>query len=277
MTRTCIRVKQMAHAARENTRDAFYRACERVHPYTFDPQRYEGEFIANTPIPPSASLQDVQNKIYSFWTGDNPLTPNRRRGLESIQRLNPDIEVVLITPRNIADHLLPQHPLHPAYENLSLVHRSDYLRCYFMHFFGGGYADVKTYEHAWATSFSALRSNTLAYALGYREVSSYKAATLPGPLGKDIKRHYSILIACGAFIMRPQTPLTHEWYQELLRRMDRFEAPLASHPGDTRGSNPGYPIRWTGMLGDIFQPVALKYHERLVIDDRLRPVLTHYH
>lgn len=270
------RVKKAAHDAREVVRDACYRAWERAKPFAYEPDRYDGEFIVNTPAP-HGPLHPVENKIYSFWTGDNPVTPNRRKGLDSLHRLNPDLEVALVTPQNLADYVLPQHPLHPAYENLSLVHRSDYLRCYFMHFFGGGYADVKTYEHAWAPSFQLLESSTHAYALGYREVSSYKAAGLPGELGRDIKLHYSILIACGAFIMRPQTPLTQEWYGELLRRMDHYASRLAECPGDARGSNPGYPIRWTGVLGDILQPVCLKYHDRLIIDDRLRPILKNYH
>ncbi len=53
----------------------------------------------------------------------------------------------------------------------------------------------------------------------------------------------------------------------------RFAPRLAEHPGDARGDNPGYPIRWTGILGDIFQPLGLKYADRLIIDERIRPPL----
>ena len=34
--------------------------------------------------------------------------------------------------------------VHPAYEYLSLVHRSDYLRCELLHRYGGLYADLDT-------------------------------------------------------------------------------------------------------------------------------------
>ena len=36
--------------------------------------------------------------MYCFWTGSNPLTQNRQRGLDVLRRLNPDLEVVLVTP-----------------------------------------------------------------------------------------------------------------------------------------------------------------------------------
>lgn len=277
MTTPYLRVKKVAHEARESVRDFAYRSRQRVVPYSFHLERYQGEFILNTSGPDPSRPQGLERKIYSFWTGDNDLTPNRKRGWDSLKRLNPDLEVVLVTPDNLANFLLPDHPLHPSYHHLSLVHRSDYLRCYFMHFHGGGYADVKTYDHSWSSTFEILKTAPHIYAAGYREVSSEKAATLPGNLGRDIKLNYSILIACGAFIMRPNSPMTAEWYEELQRRMDSHSGALSEHPGDMRGSNPGYPIRWTGILGDIVQPLFLKYHQHLHIDDRLRPRLKNYH
>ncbi|MEU5467039.1 hypothetical protein [Kocuria salsicia] len=49
----------------------------------------------------------------------------------------------LVTPENLSDWVLPQHPLHRAYENLSLVCRSNYLRASLTHHHGGGYCDLK--------------------------------------------------------------------------------------------------------------------------------------
>ena len=44
---------------------------------------------------------------------------------------------------DITAHILPEHPLHPAYEYLSETHKADYMRTYCMNFYGGGYADIK--------------------------------------------------------------------------------------------------------------------------------------
>ena len=48
-----------------------------------------------------------------------------------------------MTPANLQDWVVAGHPLHPAYNDLSLVHRSDYLRAYLLHHHGGGYCDLK--------------------------------------------------------------------------------------------------------------------------------------
>lgn len=53
------------------------------------------------------------------------------------------LPVELVTPKNLSDWVLPQHPLHRAYENLSLVCCSKYLRVSLTHHHGGGYCDLK--------------------------------------------------------------------------------------------------------------------------------------
>ena len=67
-----------------------------------------------------------------------------------MQAVHPEIPVLLVTPDDLAAYVLPEHPLHEAYEGLSFVHRSDYLRCYFLNFHGGGYADIKPFHTGWA-------------------------------------------------------------------------------------------------------------------------------
>lgn len=113
--------------------------------------------------------------------------------------------------------------------------------------------------------------------LGYTENASYLAAQLPGRLGRDLRHYYNLLIGTNAYILRPGTPLTQEWYAELLRRMEKSARALAKSPGvDSRGRNPGYPLRYTELLGDIFQPLVLKYHDRVLHDERIKPVFRGY-
>ena len=54
---------------------------------------------------------------------------------------NSSCDVVLVTSDNLSSWLVSA--LHPAYTYLSFTHRADYLRCYFMHHYGGSYSDIK--------------------------------------------------------------------------------------------------------------------------------------
>ena len=66
------------------------------------------------------------------------------------------VDLVLVTPDNLGEWLVDDSPLHPAYEDLSLIHRSDYLRGYLMHHHGGGYIDIKQPLGSWvARAFSS--------------------------------------------------------------------------------------------------------------------------
>ncbi len=48
----------------------------------------------------------------------------------------------------------------------------------------------------------------------------------------------------------------------------------AAFAGDVRGDNEGYPVRLTGLRGGILQPLCLRYADRLIHDNRIRPMFT---
>ena len=113
-----------------------------LHPagsYEFDPMRYRRSFLYTTL---DATPGPFVPRVFTFWTGDNDMSTRRRISLERL-RADIGLEVVLITPDNLAEWVVPGHPLHPSYQHLSLGHRSDYLRAYFFHHHGGGDCDVK--------------------------------------------------------------------------------------------------------------------------------------
>ncbi len=242
--------------------------------YKFDPERYTGTFPGTPVAEATTPLESAAEVVYCFWTGDNELAPNRLRSLD-IMRRRIGVPVKLITPANLDEYILPGHPLHRGFKYLSLVHRSDYLRCYFMHHHGGGYADIKRYSRSWKRAFDRLNRSG-KWGLGYKEVGKRGVVNLEGAIGADLKSNWRKLIGNGSFIFRPHTPMTHEWYGELLRRMDLYFDELERHPGDTWGKNDGYPIPWSGCQGNIFHPLTLKYHDRLLRDNRIKPALKNY-
>lgn len=237
--------------------------------YTFDSELYPGSFLNHeTNIPDSES--SITPVIYCFWTGDNEMSENRKRGLKSIEDIT-GFEVILITPQNLPNYIKPEHPLHPGYSLLSLVHRSDYLRCYFMHHYGGGYADIKTFKHSWKKAFKKLRRNKNKFLIGYPEIGGI--AEVGGKLYKDMVFHMPLLVGNCAYICKSYTSFTAEWYQELHRRMDEYYPLLKSH---SIGELPEYPVPYTYLLGNIFHPLSLKYHAKILQEKDLMPSFINY-
>ncbi len=250
------------------------------HPYHFDVSRYEGTFLENgLPVEGDEHLKGkVDRVIYIFWTGDNEITPNRLEGIKSLEKVC-GVDVKLITPQNLPEYIKEDDPLPEAYQYLSLNHRSDYLRSYFMHHYGGGYADIKIYNKSWVPAFQKL-DNSDAYAIGYHEVGFWGAATsgiTNHNLLHDLHYYWSLLIGNGAFICRPHTKLTQEWHEEAKRKIIENAALLKEHPAkDIFGTNEDYPLPWSGMQGSIFHPLCLKYHDKLLKDKALMPSFENY-
>lgn len=221
------------------------------------------------------ALEKAPGIVYCFWTGDNELPPNRLESLETMRK-NIGVEVRLVTPETLPDYVLPDFPLHPGYRYLSLVHRSDYLRSYFMHHHGGGYGDLKRYSHDWNSAFERLNGSD-EWALGYKEIGRRGVAQIgERRIDKRLKRNWRDLIGNGSFIFRPRTPMTTRWYDEVRRRMDGYLDDLKRNPGNIWGDNEGYPIPWTGIQGNLFHPLALEFRRHIIQDDSIKPSFDDY-
>jgi len=145
-----------------------------------------------------------------------------------------------------------------------------------MHFHGGGYSDIKAAQHGWAPSFAAFDDPDV-WVVGYPEIEYDICANLEGRLGRDVRASWSRLVGAGAFIVRPRTLFTAQWYEEVLRRVDYHSRDLATHPAtDPFGEAGGYPVTWIALASLIFHPLQLKYMPHVRQDTRLLPVLTHY-
>lgn len=272
--------------------------------YTFSKEKYPHHFLANTP-PYQYNGENAPKVIYCFWTGDNPITENRKKGLEALEK-NAGVPVKLITPKNLHEYIKPDYPLHKGYELLSLVHRSDYLRCYFMHHYGGGYADIKPFEHSWEPAFDKLNHSKTKYMLGYPELAEGGLAPiehrfLPDlsiydnyddildsekKVFQDLKKHHPFLIGNCSFICKPYTPITTEWYDELHRRMDiAYDSLVVFHKNNDNktpiihndnDNETEYPIPYFHLLGQMLHPLELKYHKHIIQYKKLLPILKNY-
>lgn len=192
------------------------------------------------------------------------MSEQRKQCLISLQTMS-NCNVVFLDKDTIMPYILSEHPLHPAYMYLSETHKADYLRTYFMNFYGGGYSDIKYTTQSWIPSFDALDQSD-KWICGYKEIGPLGVAT--GPDNRELASYWKDLIGNGAYICKSQSPLTKEWYSDMIKLLDSnlelLKLHPASHPQDSAEKRTGYPIEWNEMLGRIFHRISYKYKEYIL-------------
>lgn len=222
------------------------------------------------------------NNIYIFWTGSNAIPKVRLKSIEAM-KANSQSHVILVNNDNLHQYVAVDD-IHPAYQYLNLAHRADYLRCYFMHYYGGGYCDIKQINDSWRSSFELLNSRDDLLCIGYQEVNRWGVANIYKSaeqlnfasykkfVSKIMYRFYQLnyksLIGNGAFIFKPNSSLTQEWWDTLNTRLDHLLPALKLNPAKHAKERGGhkydgivssYPVPWTYILGDILHPLSFKY------------------
>lgn len=256
-------------------RDTYYQPRYEGRTYRFRAGDFRRSFLNWDAEPQEGIPGPVPRRVFCFWTGPNPLTPARLTRLGQM-REHIGVPVFLVTPDTLGDVVVPEHPLHPAYEYLSYVHRSDYLRAYVMHHHGGGYSDIKQPGASWTSIFNAMDADESIWEIGYPERSSLWIANESGRLGRELRRRHHMLPGGSAFVMRPHTLLTAEWIAEVERRITYYADSLRQHAGGVRGNDPKYPISWNRLLAQVKHPLALKHHSHVRVSPELEPSLAEY-
>jgi hypothetical protein len=196
--------------------------------------------------------ENSENYIFIFWSGNNPITLNRLKSIKALLEIS-EAHVIYVTVNNLNKFILEEQPFHKAYNFLSVIHKSDYLRCYFMNFYGGGYSDIKKPSGSWKKSFEDLKNSD-------KWINGYKWE-------EEDKSLYN-WIGNGAYIAKSNTPLTNEWYSEILKYLDHnldiIKTYPATHYRDSlETSNNKYPVKWATM-GIILNKLTDKYNDKLI-------------
>lgn len=227
-------------------------------------------------------INGVQEEVvWCFWFGDE-MSEQRKSCLENMKIVHPNL--MLVDSLNFKDFILKDHPIHDGFHLLSATHKSDYLRSYFMHHYGGGYSDIKNQSDSWKKIFKIIKENEFIGA-GYREVSPHHLAIN----NKTISNvsDFANFIGCGAFIFEPKTDLTLEWVEETtrliennyeaLRRRDGLYHPRATKRGAQQTNLPpsGYPFDWIDVMGHIYHPIVYKYRHK-IIKNLPKPIMKGY-
>ena len=233
----------------------------------------------------------VKKVIYCIWTGNNKMTKNRLEGIDTLKRTS-GVNVKIVSTQNINQYILKDYPLPPSYPYLSRIHKSDYLRCYLMHHYGGGYSDIKRNQGSWVSQFNRINRDPNIWLIGS---GGFKPPQIAVDIAypeeyNDIQRkhladYHNRLVGPGFMICRPRSRFTQEWYDSLHTRLDGFYLELKQHPARfTRESHDRppshwyrdekdpklkklgcpkkptkYPVNWNRILGQIFFPLQVKY------------------
>lgn len=217
-----------------------------------------------------AGHHDAPRRLFMIWFGGEELSAARKHALEVNLSLNAALDVTLVTEENLGEFVVPSHPVHAAWKNLSAVHKSDYFRAYLMHYWGGAYCDIKVLNKPWGPMLDTLNSSAEIWAVGPSELSRFNATSTGGRLGRDVKRNFGQLLCQAAFSCKPQTPLTSEWLAEVERRLAYFEDLLEGAPATSPRGGPGYPVPWNALNGQVIAPLALKYRSKIEVDQAMR-------
>jgi hypothetical protein len=136
-----------------------------------------------------------------------------------------------------------------------------------MHFYGGAYCDIKEINDSWLPAVEELELNENKWICGYPEIGEDGVPEIDDPINNLIvRKNWKKLIGNGAFICKPDTPLTREWYSNLMKLMDSKLEELKMYPAkhifetDDNRKKSKYPLRWAEVQGIIFHPLIYKYH-----------------
>lgn len=232
-------------------------------------------------------IHGIPKVVFICWFGteSNPnpqMSPNRFDAFKSIVK-HIRVPIILITDENVDCFIKYGHPIHPAFKYLSGVHKSDYIRCYLLMHYGGGYHDIKFRDSAWTSCWDEdnwLEDKNI-WMYGRKEKNMGAIGHPPGEDG--IKTMYDKLATMCWIICKPNTPYLIELNNSINSILDKHIDALKQCPGENPGGyyseNPFsmadpniYPIRWLELLGEIFHPLMLKYtdHIKFGLPDALK-------
>tara|TARA_Y100000992_G_scaffold31131_1_gene17435 strand:+ start:630 stop:1385 length:756 start_codon:yes stop_codon:yes gene_type:complete len=222
-------------------------------------------------------VDNVPEVVFIIWFGKN-ISDNRLAALNSLID-NIGVPYILITDDNYQSFILHNSPLHEAWNYLSGVHKADYLRCYILHHYGGGYHDIKFRDKDWINQWDSFNDKNIWIKSRKEKRKGWVAYDIDNPDSKWIQDQYNELGTMGWCICRPNTPYTSELIQKIHSKFDYHLINLKKNPSSKQegyyANKPfdkindienNYPIRWLEILGELYHPLMYKYKEHLCFE-----------
>lgn len=220
-------------------------------------------------------INGVPKVVFVCWFGGykadhQKMSKNRFEAFKSlVEKIG--VPVILITSNNYS-FFIKSHPIHKLFDLLSGVHKSDYMRVYMLHHYGGGYHDIKHREESWKECWGDWLFDENIWIYGRRE-NNRQAIGYP-PNAHHIRNKYNKLVTMGWVICKPNTNFTATLLHKIDDILDQKYSELIAYPGYNSAGyyheNPfqmaeenNYPLRWLEIMGEISHPLMLEFTDHI--------------
>ena len=219
-------------------------------------------------------VNGVPKVVYIVWFG-RKISNNRLKALNNLIS-NIGVPYILITEDNYKLFEDKKNKIHPAFEYLSGNHKSDYLRSYLLHHYGGGYHDVKYREKSWINEWDTFKDKKIWIKTRRETQPFYIGYDIDNPETKFIQDKFNELGTMGYVICRQKTKYTKELLEKIHSKLDFHYENLKKNPSEKpegyyadtpfeKVSNVGcsYPLRWLELMGEHYHLLMYKYKEHI--------------
>ncbi len=220
-------------------------------------------------------INGVPEIVYICWFGET-ISKNRLDGLKTLIN-NIKIPYLLITDDNVYDYQVSGEPYHKCFKYLSGNHKSDYIRSYMLHHYGGAYHDIKYRYSDWIGQWTDFNDNNIWIKTRPERYPSWVGYDIDNPSTKWIQSKYNELGTMGWVICRPRTPYTGELLDKINKTLNKHENNLTKNPSIKSGGyysdkpfdkvyDPTnmYPMRWLELMGEHYHLLMYKYKDHLI-------------
>lgn len=223
----------------------------------------------NVDIDTVRKINGVPEVVFVCWFGTT-ISNVRLRALNSLLT-NLKVPYILITDENLE---LYAKNLHFTWDSLAVNHKSDYLRAYLMHNYGGGYHDVKFRHDDWIGQWSAFEDDNVWIKSRREKYPHWIGYDIDHSETKWIQQRFHELGTMGWCICRPKTDYTANLLAKIEHKLNLHSEKLKSHPAKNQttyySNNPfkkvtgNYPLRWLELMGEHFHLLMYKFRDHMV-------------
>jgi hypothetical protein len=215
--------------------------------------------------------------LWCYWSG-NEMNHSRKKSFDCLLE-HVGLPVFLVNRSTFRQLEVPGFPIHPAFEYLSAVHQSDYVRAYLWHLYGGAWHDVKATKVNFSQVWDKFKDPEV-FLVGKPEYSKGPARVLDRE-GRWMPDFWRELVSVIAWVGRPQTSFSKEVLSDFHFILDQHIDALRQNPGrhprekkietdnlfklnllklafHFKGRGLSYPLPWT-LFGNVFHPLNLHY------------------
>ena len=234
------------------------------------PKEFTDIYEGNGDFSKLKKINNVLHVVFIVWFGDS-ISQDRLNALKSLTK-NLKCPYILITNTNVKEFEVDEYPYHEAFQYLSGNHKSQYLRSYLLHHYGGGYHNIEYRTESWNNAWSDFKNKNVWIKTRKEKHPNQIGYDVDRPFTKMVQSFYKDLGTMNWVICRDHTNYTHDLLEKIHMKLDLHHESLKKHPSEkeegyysstpfSKVSEPGYPLRWLELM-DEHSHILMFYYRR---------------